>query len=88
LKYSKKKKKKIIKKMSELNSDYSGANLVEEPHEEVIDIVDAHYSFNIDENLFTEDRGNWIMNDFNMKNQDNKGRHSRRLQNIMQNKKI
>lgn len=66
--------------MSTITED-SRSNLKDQ-NERIIDIVDATYTFDIDENLFTEDRGNWTMNNFNMKTRDNikRGRHSRRLQ--------
>lgn len=38
-----------------------------------------HHSFEIDEHLFTEDRGNWILNAFNIKDSNIKGENSRHL---------
>jgi len=67
--------------MSVVTED-SRSNL-KDRNDKVIDIVDATtYTFDIDENLFTEDRGNWTMNNFNMKTSDRfkKGRRSRPLQ--------
>jgi len=47
--------------------------------DEIIDIAEANYEFNIDDNLFTENRDDWIMNDFNMKG-NYKSKTSRPLQ--------
>jgi len=40
------------------------------PNEEVIDIINANYEFTIDNNLFTENRGDWVMVDFDMKDKE------------------
>jgi len=48
--------------------------------EEIIDISDANYDFTIDDNLFTENRDDWIMNDFNMNGKKHKGKNSHALQ--------
>jgi hypothetical protein len=42
------------------------------PNEEVIDIINANYEFTIDNNLFTENRGDWVMVDFDMKDKEYK----------------
>ncbi|ORX47263.1 cation diffusion facilitator 9 [Piromyces finnis] len=48
---------------------------------EIIDISDASFNFDIDENLFTENRGDWTMNDFEMKTKDHKKKMNRKLKN-------
>jgi len=50
------------------------------PNEEVIDITNVNYEFTIDDNLFTENRGDWVMNDFNIKENKCKRKNSRPLQ--------
>lgn len=50
------------------------------PNEEVIDIINANYEFTIDNNLFTENRGDWVMVDFDMKDKEYKKKNSRQLQ--------
>jgi len=64
--------------MSEEN-DYN-IDLMESPKQhEVIDISDASFAFDIDENLFTENRGDWTMNDFHMKTEDINKKRKRTL---------
>lgn len=51
--------------MSNVNDGDSASG--HSPKEEVIDIADTHV-FDIDDNLFTDNRGDWALNNFNFKN--------------------
>jgi len=65
--------------MSNTSSSGEYYNNISIPQEEVIDIADTHNIFDIDNNLFTDNRGDWALNNFNIKSNTSFNKKSRSL---------